>query len=129
MEKETAQFRFLGYRIVKSLMELHTEKGEINSRLSVSFSVPDNIGANEGRIIYPMNVSIQDENEVLDIEVGIVGNFEIDGDAPDMKSFIDVSAPAILFPYIRAHITAVTSLSGIKPVILPTLNMTKNRVR
>lgn len=74
-----------------------------------------------------MNVSIQDENNVLNIEVNIVGNFEIDKDTEDLQSFIEINAPAILFPYIRAHITTITSLSGIKPVILPTLNMTKNK--
>lgn len=127
MEKELAEFRFLDYRIIKSLIELHPEKGEISSKLSVNLSVPDNIDTCDNHITYPMNVNIQDDNNVLNIEVNIVGNFEIDKDAEDIQVFIDNCAPAILFPYIRAHITTITSLSGIKPVILPTLNMTKNK--
>lgn len=127
MEKETARFRFLDYRIIKSLIELHPENGETSSKLSVSLGVPENINISDNNITYPMNVSIQDENNVLNIEVNIVGNFEIDKDTEDLQSFIEINAPAILFPYIRAHITTITSLSGIKPVILPTLNMTKNK--
>ncbi len=127
MEKETARFRFLDYRIIKSLIELHPENGETSSKLSVSLGVPENINISGNNITYPMNVSIQDENNVLNIEVNIVGNFEIDKDTEDLQSFIEINAPAILFPYIRAHITTITSLSGIKPVILPTLNMTKNK--
>ncbi|MBO5233191.1 MAG: protein-export chaperone SecB [Prevotella sp.] len=127
MEKETAIFRFLDYRIIKSLIELHPENGETSSKLSVSLGVPENINISGNNITYPMNVSIQDENNVLNIEVNIVGNFEIDKDTEDLQSFIEINAPAILFPYIRAHITTITSLSGIKPVILPTLNMTKNK--
>lgn len=127
MEKETARFRFLDYRIIKSLVELHPENGETSSKLSVSLGVPENINISGNNITYPMNVSIQDENNVLNIEVNIVGNFEIDKDTEDLQSFIEINAPAILFPYIRAHITTITSLSGIKPVILPTLNMTKNK--
>lgn len=127
MEKETARFRFLDYRIIKSLIELHPENGETSSKLSVSLGVPENIDISGNNITYPMNVSIQDENNVLNIEVNIVGNFEIDKDTEDLQSFIEINAPAILFPYIRAHITTITSLSGIKPVILPTLNMTKNK--
>lgn len=127
MEKETAIFRFLDYRIIKSLIELHPENGETSSKLSVSLGVPENIDISDNNITYPMNVSIQDENNVLNIEVNIVGNFEIDKDTEDLQSFIEINAPAILFPYIRAHITTITSLSGIKPVILPTLNMTKNK--
>lgn len=127
MEKETAIFRFLDYRIIKSLIELYPENGETSSKLSVSLGVPENINISGNNITYPMNVSIQDENNVLNIEVNIVGNFEIDKDTEDLQSFIEINAPAILFPYIRAHITTITSLSGIKPVILPTLNMTKNK--
>lgn len=127
MEKETAIFRFLDYRIIKSLIELHPENGETSSKLSVSLGVPENINISGNNITYPMNVSIQDENNVLNIEVNIVGNFEINKDTEDLQSFIEINAPAILFPYIRAHITTITSLSGIKPVILPTLNMTKNK--
>ena len=31
---------------------------------------------------------------------------------------------AIVFPYLRAFITTLTSVAGIKPLILPTLNLT-----
>ena len=32
-------------------------------------------------------------------------------------------APALLFPYIRAYVSNITALSGMQPIIMPTLNM------
>ncbi len=127
MEKEISKFNFTDYRITKSLLCLHPEKGEVSSQLKVTFAIPDNISAEGGHIVYPLNIIICDENGALEIEVGIVGNFVIAEELKDIESFIKINAPAILFPYVRAHVTTLTSISGIKPVILPTLNMTKDR--
>ena len=52
-----------------------------------------------------------------------IAYFDQDIDEKMRASFFNVNAPAILFPYVRAHITTLTSLSGIKPIILPTLNL------
>ena len=40
-------------------------------------------------------------------------------------SFVNSNAPAILFPYFRAYISTLTSLSGMQPVILPTINFAR----
>ena len=41
-----------------------------------------------------------------------------------ISNYFFVNAPAILFPYIRAYIATLTTLSGyLKPITLPTLNL------
>lgn len=40
-----------------------------------------------------------------------------------LPHYFAVNAPAILFPYIRAYISLLTSLSGVGTVLLPTLNL------
>lgn len=59
------------------------------------------------------------------IKVVVIGLFEFDRDVDEkLKStFFNSSAPAILFPYVRAYVTTLTGLSGVNPVILPTLNL------
>ena len=37
--------------------------------------------------------------------------------------FFTDNAPAIAYPYIRAYVSTLTAQSGIKPIILPTLNL------
>lgn len=52
-------------------------------------------------------------------------DFELDDEmSEDFKSshFPVVNAPAISFPYLRAYISNLTLQSGIKPIILPSIN-------
>ena len=74
-----------------------------------------------------MAANITDENKALVIKIKALGFFEFDSDLKpnDKDAFFRTSAPAILFPYVRAYITTLSSLSGVKPVILPTLNMSQ----
>ena len=74
-----------------------------------------------------MTADINDEHNALVIKIKTQGFFEFDSDLEQKEKdvFFRTSAPAILFPYIRAYITTLSSLSGVKPVILPTLNMSQ----
>ena len=82
--------------------------------------------AQKNLISFPMEVLIENEDKSLRIQVGIIGIFESDVDLTKEKSFVEISAPAIIFPYIRAYVSNLTSMSGIQPILLPTYNMTKN---
>ena len=55
-----------------------------------------------------------------------MGIFEFDEDLTNKQLFFSQNAPAILFPYIRAYISALTALSGIPTITLPTLNLSKS---
>lgn len=127
MEKEIAQFRLIDYRIVKSILELNLENGEVSKSLTVKFGFPSELKIGKGIVTYPMSAEISDEKNALRIEVDILGNFEFDNQIDDKNDFINVCAPATLFPYLRAHVSTLSCLSGIKPVVLPTLNMTQNK--
>jgi preprotein translocase subunit SecB len=74
-----------------------------------------------------LDTSISDKNNALSIAVKAEGYFEFDeGLSEDMKEgFFNANAPAILFPYIRAYISTLSTLSGIKPIVLPTLNLSQ----
>lgn len=54
--------------------------------------------------------------------------FDNDLSETDKNSFFNVNTPAILFPYIRAYVTALTALSGIPPVVMPTINLSAREV-
>jgi preprotein translocase subunit SecB len=70
---------------------------------------------------------------ITELKVGIEGFFDISlvafgrfstnqtAKSSTMKPFIDVNAPAILFPYVRAFLSTLTSNmgTGIPPILLP----------
>lgn len=72
------------------------------------------------------SIIIEAELSVVDyfaLKVAAVGSFEITGDINDdiRNSFINVNAPAIMFPYIRSFISTFTSNLGgsISTVTIP----------
>lgn len=126
MKKQEAQFRFLDFKVVKSIYQIDTQKFKQGGKLDVNFKFPAELDfAQKNLIPFPMEVLIENEDKSLRIQVGIIGIFESDVDLTKEKSFIEVNAPAIIFPYIRAYVSNLTSMSGIQPILLPTYNMTK----
>ena len=125
MKEKIAQFRFKGYRIVKSTIEIDTQK-DLIQQLDVEFTQTS--GINEQELLYKHTLvaKITNSNKSLSIEVHAEGYFEFDKDLTEKQkeNFFNIKAPSILFPYVRAYITALTSLAGVQPpVILPTLNL------
>jgi preprotein translocase subunit SecB len=55
--------------------------------------------------------------------VEIIGLFKFTGDFDEVKNFLYLNAPAILFPYLRAYISTLTTLSGLDTYTLPTMNL------
>lgn len=126
MAEQIAKFRFKGYRIIESHIVTNTEE-QTSQNLNVEFEQTIGVNEEEHNMRLEMTANISDENKVLNIKVKAQGFFEFETDLkPEEKDiFFRTSAPAILFPYVRAYITTLSSLSGVKPVILPTLNMSQ----
>lgn len=66
-----------------------------------------------------------EEEEVLKLESEFVGLFSIvkSSSNMDIEQYVKNNSAALMFPYIREHISAITSKSGIKPVLLPPINI------
>ena len=126
MAEKEAQFRFVNYRITESVIKLDPEV-EPSDELEVNFEQTIGVHETETRMRLLLNTSITDKNNALSVAVKAEGYFEFDeGLDEDMKDgFFNANAPAILFPYIRAYISTLSTLSGIKPIVLPTLNLSQ----
>lgn len=128
MKKDEAKFRFLDFRIQESRISIK-DANLISDQLNVNFEQSEYLSDEESLFKYEMSVGIEDDNKYLNIQIVASGLFEFDKNLTNLEkqAFFSVNAPAILFPYVRAYITTLTSLSGIKPVILPTLNMSTSK--
>lgn len=65
------------------------------------------------------------DKEVLSMECRFVGFFStVEGEENmDIEEFVKYNALALIFPYIREHISSITVKSGINPILLPPLNV------
>lgn len=124
MAEKIAKFRFLGYKITDSQISIDSDK-KVSDHYKVSFEKTVGVNETEHRMRLMLEAKIDSENKAMHIEVKAEGYFEFDNTITEQEKnvFFRTSAPAILFPYIRAYVGALTSLSGVQPVILPTLNL------
>lgn len=125
MAEQTAKFRFKKYLIKKSSIDFSATE-TIHNIDGVSVDVKRNNLVSEKDNVFKLDmfVGIQDKDAVIKIEVLIQGEFEFDSDLNEdqKKTFFEINAPAILFPYVRAYIASLTALSGFMPLNLPTIN-------
>lgn len=123
MSETIAQFRFLNYKIVESQFQM-AQQNIVNAQLNINIHKEILVNEEERRVKLELVTSVTDENKLVDIKVKTVGLFEYDEGADDelKDSFFNVNAPAILFPYTRAYVAALTTLSGYNAINLPTIN-------
>jgi preprotein translocase subunit SecB len=128
MEKESgAKFQFKNYFINHSLLEL--KKGDVSENINISFNPKGLINKNKSFFQLQLMVNIEDENKIINVEINAIANFLFDRKIEEnqLNNYFYTNAPALLFPYIRAYISNLTTLSGVQPIILPTLNLSNLR--
>ncbi len=124
MAEKIAKFRFLGYRITDSKIHIDSDK-EVSNQCEVSFEKEIGVNETDRRMRLLLVAKIDSANKAMHIEVQAEGYFEFDQEITqkEQESFFKMNAPAILFPYVRAYIGALSALSGVNAVLLPTLNL------
>ena len=69
-----------------------------------------------------LNVTAEKENE-YSAEVDISGYCAVSDDISEKDDLINKNAVAILFPYVRAQFTLLTSQPEMLPIVLPAMNI------
>ena len=120
METKKSPFKFNGYLVR-------------HSEINLSENIPDgdelNIDIEPGGIkrgvdfTLTLNLHLYDNNGLLDVKVEVLGYFTFKEKENEVPDYFTINAPAILFPYVRAYVSLLTSLSGKGTVNLPTLNL------
>lgn len=97
-----------------------------NLKVDLEFSTSNKIEDNDAIVEVTTNFQlIKDDKSFVKLNFKFVGFFSIMEENPNMnmEKFISNNSLALMFPYIREHITSVTSKSGIKPIMLPPINL------
>lgn len=115
---------FTGYRINKFLLEKFDNIPDENKKhFNLEFNSYQNTEkGKENSYMISMNIITYTNQSKLDLTFD--GFFEIPNNVnkETKEYFLSVSAPAILYPYIRTFISNVTSFDIDETVILPIIN-------
>ena len=126
----SASFRLDNYRIVRSEVNLKFSEADLQLVKPEHLSIE--LGAEGSKhlpdkqlLILRMNCGVSSEQKEVDIQVDVIAHFKYEQpkEQEELCTYITQNAPAIIFPYVRAYISTLTGLSGIPPIILPTLNL------
>ena len=120
--KDTVKFN--GYMIKKFVFE-KIEK--IPKEKKENFTLKCDVFSNDDKgkeNCYCVSLSIDMFTDKSKLELTMNGYFEFPKKFDDTlkKEFLDVTAPAILYPYIRTFISNVTSFDIDNTVVLPVIN-------
>lgn len=121
---QNASFSIIGYQFNKVNINL---ANHINNDLQLSFDTTGIFANTESKyeLTFVVNVFNNNQKDTPFIMVQCVGIFQFE----DLASFDDIpdffyrNSIAILFPYVRAYVSIVTTQANVPGVILPTLNL------
>lgn len=125
METESNKLNYEGYEIIKMSLEKNSNISDKEKEIGFLFKVVpekeigfEKVNIIEGVIIEPT------ETFKYKLEVIIKGNFKIENckDEKEKKKYLLLNASAILFPYLRAQISLLSSQTDYENIILPVIN-------
>ena len=108
------------------LLKSNFDRGKVIDNptdLKMHIELGDNI--NDSEILVDVRIKLtSQEFKGFILDVVMVGTFVKEGELPfPMEEFYEINAPAIIYPYIRQHIRALSLDAGLKQaIILPTIN-------
>jgi preprotein translocase subunit SecB len=123
------QIQYLGLQVKETTMKIggydKSIANEIESELEIKTGFTDD-KADRFVIIFNLKLFNKERDFYLNIEAH--NHFVLNQDITEefkKSTFINVNAPAIAFPYIRAYISNITLNSGYDSIILPSYNFVK----
>ena len=128
-KSQLADYRILKVTLTKSIFELPHSSYQPKGDLKLGLHRNNNVELKDKQFTVPLNVKVLEKESGFKMEVTMLGHFEVlteDTQELDFKSFCNVNAPAIIYPYVRQHVRNLSLEAGFnKPIILPIVNFVK----
>lgn len=119
-----APLQFNGFNVFKIVFDRGSNLSEgefaINVQLLPEFPNPDD--KLSFQIVFI--ITLTSVKNTCTLQVQALGDFKILGEVEQSvhDNYVNISAPSIVYPYIRAFISNLFLQSGMPPVIIPPLN-------
>ncbi len=119
---KNAAFNLAGYRV----KEFHLYEPPLNQNdLSLNFSPSGKYNANEKKyiLLFEFTAMYGDDNDQKEFLKIIIESDFIFAEKIELPDYFYPNSLAIVFPYIRAFVSTLSTLANMKPLILPVLNL------
>lgn len=124
---QSASFRLINYQFNKVELNSSFIKGD---DIDISFDVGGEFSLKEDIPNYELSFEFSsksggEENKFITIVCVANFSFENVTSLDEIPDYFYQNAIAILFPYIRAYVSLLTTQANVKGIILPTLNLSQ----
>lgn len=101
---------------------------EFNTNSKMSWNIEYEIGLNENQGVGTLSLIVKFTHDDLvhaEAKAKYVGIFSVNpsDENMDIEVFMKLSAPPIIFPYLREQISSMSIKAGITPMIVPPINL------
>lgn len=117
--ENNAKISFENYMVNRIILR-NLEENEEKDKFGI------NISTDESNGFLKLNIKVLTKDRYIELEM--IGIFKFDKNfiEKDKDKFLRINGTAILYPYIRAYISTITSFDKVgSPAILPTINFQK----
>jgi len=125
LKKNDAKIQFVDFKVLESHI-VFKEAGKF--KINLGFNPSGKVNKANHTFVLKLGIQVHDEEDKFFIELVTESIFDY-SDKVEIEEYLNslfiLNAPAIVFPYLRAYITNLTAQSGMSPLILPTLNLSK----
>lgn len=104
------------------------DKQDVEQKVDISSHVTINSEKNIISVTLTLDYAqIYEEEKQVSATIKMGGAFEKVGDSElDLEEFGEVNGSAIIYPYIREHLSNLSAKAGVGLILLPPANFTKN---
>lgn len=116
----------IDFELNPALRELQTEEFDLDFKLTQSVSISEDFRHATVELsceVFPQGEKLKGPFHLF---TSLEGYFDLDADPngrDELKHLVATNTVAILFPYLRSVVTAITAAANLNPLILPTINV------
>lgn len=121
-----ARISFEGFEVNQIQLTQTRLLSEEEPKYRVDFRPSGRVSWGQGRFELRLQVSVESTPASLVVELDARTYFSFDASLPaeDLINLFIHNSLGLTFPYVRAYLSALTALSGLSTITMPTFNLT-----
>lgn len=125
MQGQNALLKLNNYKVETLEYKLNPSFNQTDNQLQIPFAYSSQIiDVDDNNFTVQLAAKISNENFPFEVSVTVSGDFFSERwKELNTKKDVELTVNQILFPYVRALISNITSAAGVNPIILPIINV------
>ena len=126
MDKNKNPYKLLNIILLESNFKREPYIDFKNSKFNNNINIRTDNTSKDNSLFVTVTVTFSSkikQKKVINAKIIMAGMFEFSHNPNlSLETFANINAPAIIFPFIREHLSNISIKAGIQPILLPPIN-------